>query len=640
MHTPLRVVGGERQFVFVVGKGGVGKTTTAGALALALADDGESVHLISTDPAHSTGDLFGIAASGPGDRPCVPGLRVEAFDATAYSKEWAVRARPQLAALLVHGTWLDDDEVDHVVDAALPGIDEVMAALRLTELAGTGARVVVDTAPAGHTLRLLDAGAVITTWIEPLRAMAVKASVVASRMTGVPARLTAEQLLDDLDAAVARYTDVLGGAAFIVVERAEPVVQAETDRLIAALSERALRVAAVVRVGEGPDRPGFVTVALPLLQAIDDAEPCAALRTLALEATTSGLAPAADSGHDAGGRGFDRDIERFGPENAGTGRATTAADVPADARHAGGRGVGSTVRSEPGATPIAGAVARCAMVLFAGKGGVGKSTCAAAAAVALADDGPVLLVGTDPAGSLGDVLRVQVGREATDIGGNLRARQIDAAAELAAAREHHRADIEAVFARMGLDRAATLDRAVIESLWDLAPSGVDEVIALIELAALAGTDETVIVDAAPTGHFLRLLEMPELVRGWTTATMRLLLRHGAAASLDAVAARVMDFSKGLRALQSKLIDPARTRAFVVTLDEPVVLAETGRLRAALEATGIAIAGLIVNRARALDPERLGELALGAPLFAAPEAPAPPAGLAALRAFHASWERVA
>ncbi|MGH7504967.1 MAG: ArsA family ATPase, partial [Longimicrobiales bacterium] len=280
MGTPLLEACGDGRFAFVVGKGGVGKTTTAGALAVVLADAGDSVHLISTDPAHSTGDLFGLAPADTPAEPCGPRLRVESFDARLYAGRWTARARPRLSELIASGTWLDDADVDGVLDASLPGMDEVMAALRLAELDRGPDRVVVDTAPAGHTLRLLDAGAMIETWVRPLRAMAEKAAVVASRMTGVPARLSAERWLDDLADAVARYRDILTGAVFLVVERNEPGVLAATDRLLAALAERSLRVGAVVRVGAGPDRPHVPTVALPEIGALDPVEPCDALLRL------------------------------------------------------------------------------------------------------------------------------------------------------------------------------------------------------------------------------------------------------------------------------------------------------------------------------------------------------------------------
>ncbi|MGH7504266.1 MAG: hypothetical protein ACRELX_01380, partial [Longimicrobiales bacterium] len=83
----------------------------------------------------------------------------------------------------------------------------------------------------------------------------------------------------------------------------------------------------------------------------------------------------------------------------------------------------------------------------------------------------------------------------------------------------------------------------------------------------------------------------------------------------------------------------RTGAVVVTLDEPLVRAETERLHAALAAAGVAVAAVVVNRAGPGAAERWRDLAPEVPLFATPESDAPPAGEDALRTFLESWERL-
>src|SRR5688500_3845321 len=117
------------RIILVVGKGGVGKTTAAGAIALALADRSERTHLISTDPAHSLTDLFESQAS-----PCSDRLTVEEFDARAYADRWFARIQPALVTLIERGSYLDEVDARSVLDLSLPGIDEVMAALRLVDL--------------------------------------------------------------------------------------------------------------------------------------------------------------------------------------------------------------------------------------------------------------------------------------------------------------------------------------------------------------------------------------------------------------------------------------------------------------------------------------------------------------------------
>jgi arsenite-transporting ATPase len=185
-----------------------------------------------------------------------------------------------------------------------------------------------------------------------------------------------------------------------------------------------------------------------------------------------------------------------------------------------------------------------------------------------------------------------------------------------------------------------VDRAVVESFWNLAPPGADEVMALIELTDALEEDGTLVVDASPTGHFLRLLEMPELVGQWTRALLRILARYRGPAALDEPTARVLAFARQLRELKATLSDRETTAVFLVTLDEPLVHTETDRLRGALDAAGTPVAACIVNRTAGTTPERWRVAAADAALFAAPERPAPPAGAAELGAFLDAWERLA
>jgi arsenite/tail-anchored protein-transporting ATPase len=182
-----------RPTTFVVGKGGVGKTTTAGALALALADSGQATHLLSTDPAHSVGDLFQQPA-GPEPVPsrCTGHLILEEVDAEGLARERLTSLRPALLEVIDRGTYLDAEDAASLLSGALPGLDEIGAALRIIALARTEARLVVDTAPTGHTLRMLDSESVVHGWLAVFEAMVAKAEAVASALLGQQVRLHAE----------------------------------------------------------------------------------------------------------------------------------------------------------------------------------------------------------------------------------------------------------------------------------------------------------------------------------------------------------------------------------------------------------------------------------------------------------------
>jgi arsenite-transporting ATPase len=279
-----------------------------------------------------------------------------------------------------------------------------------------------------------------------------------------------------------------------------------------------------------------------------------------------------------------------------------------------------------------------------GKGGVGKTTCSAAAAVGLASERRVALLGTDPAGSLADVLDHPVPPEGIELAG-LGVREIQAGLEFEEFRERYREDVEVAFQRLGARDGLALDRRVVASLLELAPPGADEVFAVMALLERGAEGSLLVVDSAPTGHLLRLLEMPTLALDWTRQLMRVLVKYRATLGLDAFAERLLDFAKQLKDLNLRLRDPARTAAVVVSLPGPLVAAETRRLERRLEQGGVRVAAQILNRAAAAGPRRRG--AARADVDAEPRTAAtvqvrapfvdpPPVGAAALGEFFQRW----
>jgi arsenite-transporting ATPase len=159
-----------RKIFFVGGKGGVGKTTTAAALAVSLAARSERCLLVSTDPAHSLGDLFGVRI---GDRehllqPNLWGLEIDPGAQVDRHLE-AVRSAMRE---FVRPEMYHEIERQMELTRLSPGAVEAAMVERVAELmieAGDRFdRVLVDTAPTGHTLRLLSLPEIMTAWTDGL----------------------------------------------------------------------------------------------------------------------------------------------------------------------------------------------------------------------------------------------------------------------------------------------------------------------------------------------------------------------------------------------------------------------------------------------------------------------------------------
>jgi arsenite-transporting ATPase len=609
----------------MVGKGGVGKTTCAVGLAAAFARRGDTVLLVSTDPAAALAEVIG-AAVGASAAPVngAPGIDARQLAASELRRDFLGRWREVIAEIVDRGTYLDRADVDGLVDAALPGADEIFALLALADILADSStrygRIVVDTAPTGHTLRLLALPDTFRALLAMLDEMQDKHRFMVRALTHRYRRDRADEFIDDMRSRVDQLRRTLADAAALaalVVARDEPVVLAETRRYLDRLAALRVRVAAVI-LNANDSRAG--------LAALDESLPHFVVpRTeppRGLKAAAAMLAS----------------IRELPPPGETRTRALTAA--------AKGR---SAPRSADESKVAIAELAR-ALTIVGGKGGVGKSTIACALAIAAVDGGAgdVLLVSTDPAPSIADALGEadaewsRSDREHAVAGApGLTVRQMDAAAAFARLRDEYQDRIDSMFdaiVRRGVD--AERDRRIMRELLSLAPPGIDEVFALSLLgeAIFERRFARVIVDPAPTGHLLRLLEMPAIALDWTHRLMRLMLKYREAVGLGAAAEELLAFAKRTRALDALLHDPGRAGVLIAALDEPVVRAETLRLTAAIGALGVDVIAITWNRAgKTVSP--LPESS--APRqFCADYASPPPIGVAALRAWSRSWREMA
>ncbi|HEX3553248.1 MAG TPA: ArsA-related P-loop ATPase, partial [Thermoanaerobaculia bacterium] len=158
--------------------------------------------------------------------------------------------------------------------------------------------------------------------------------------------------------------------------------------------------------------------------------------------------------------------------------------------------------------------------------------------------------------------------------------------------------------------------------------------------------DLVIVDTAPTGHALRLLEMPELALSWDRFLLALLLKYREAVGLGDLAAGLVDLSRSLKRLQALLRDPGRARFVVVTRAAELPRRETVRLLGALKRLKIAVPAVVVN---AMPPSgygeakssRLSRLVRGrCAIIEAPATFPPPRGAQDLAAWAQEWTMTA
>jgi len=227
------------------------------------------------------------------------------------------------------------------------------------------------------------------------------------------------------------------------------------------------------------------------------------------------------------------------------------------------------------------------LLLFTGKGGVGKTTLAAATAAGLAARGyKTLVVSTDPAHSLGDAFGERLGREPSEVDTRLHGAQVDSRGLVDDIWQDLRGRLRSALAGAGLDALDAEELTVVP--------GVDELLALTEVRRLAeaGRWDVVVVDCGPTAETLRLLALPEAVSGYLD---RVFGWQFALTGSRAVVRSVRELAAHVTSLRDQLTDPEITTVRLVLTPERVVVAEARRTLSALALRGIRVDGLIANR---------------------------------------------
>jgi arsenite-transporting ATPase len=547
--------------------------------------------------------------------------------------------RDPLREIAARGTYLDAEDVERFLNLSLPGADELMAWLEIARLARQTSpdEIIVDAAPTAHTLRLLASPEALRRFAGVLDRLQERHRWMAERFGGTWRPDASDALIADLEARGKGIEELLRDperCQVFWVMLPEILSLEETRDALAALDEAGIPVREVIvnRVS----RP--------------DAERIAEIRTV-LAGRTLRFLPEAEK--EPRGKVALRRLGNSWPATSPSvpllkereGPTRTASQSPPFSFR---RRVGDEVAGLNWLDNIAPPALQ--LLFFGGKGGVGKTTCAAAAALALAARRPaarILLISTDPAHSVADVLEVPLGDDERAVPGapsGLRARELDAERAFAAWRERYGERAEEAVG------AFTQDRGGVGDLLDLTPPGIDEMIAVSSLLdAVFGADggepafDLVVVDTAPTGHALRLLEMPELALAWDHYLLSLLLKYREAVGLGDLAAGLVALSRNLKRFQELLRDPARCRFVAVTRAAELPRRETARLLRSLKRLGIAVPAVVFNALGGSVPTagalRKG-LGLGrCAIITAPALFPPPRGVARLAAWVASWDEL-
>ena len=243
------------------------------------------------------------------------------------------------------------------------------------------------------------------------------------------------------------------------------------------------------------------------------------------------------------------------------------------------------------------------IILYTGKGGVGKTTVSAATALAVAAKGlRTLGISTDTAHSLSDALEVPIGHEVRRIATNLWGQEVDALYQLEKYWGVLRRYISSVL------RARGLDDVVADELANL--PGMEEIASLMQLTAVVREDrfDVVIVDCAPTGETMQLLSFPEMARWWleklfpihraVTRVARPVVQPFVDIPLptDDVFTAVRDLILNVGEMRGLLADPATTSIRLVVNLEKIVIKETQRAYTYFSLFGYATDAVVINRA--------------------------------------------
>lgn len=602
----------------ISGKGGVGKTSLSASLAVRLAAAGHTTLVVSTDPAHSLSDSLAQDVSGgkpvPVEGTDLPlwGLEIDPEEATEEFRAFSKKSNTagQAAGFLkgmglgIIGDQLADLKLGELLDTPPPGLDEAVAVAKVVQFVQSADyakfdRIVFDTAPTGHTLRLL-------------------------------------ALPDFVDASlgkIIRLRKKLSGATAAV--RGLFGAGEEQDEVVAKLEKLRTNIIMVKDLFRNKESTEFIIATIPtvlginesarLLQALKkDSIPCKRIVVNQVIGPNQG---------DAYVRLKLKDQEKA---------LAILKDDPqlVELRHVEAPLVDLEVRGVPALQYFSTVVWKDVFdimnaapsggrkyFLLGGKGGVGKTSAAASLGVKFALAGePTLVVSTDPAHSLSDALDQDVSggspvRVANPMGDEdslpLWGMEIDpeaARAELRAISDNDGGKkLNATLDSLGLGAIAEqLKDLQLGELLDTPPPGVDEAVAISKVVQFLKSEDyakftRIIFDTAPTGHTLRLLSLPDFVDASLGKLVRLRQRltnatsavksffTGKQAEKDPAIVKLEELQERMEEARQLFRNQETTEFVVVTIPTIMAASESARLAKALRSEGIPLHTIVINQ---------------------------------------------
>lgn len=469
---------GDTKFIFFSGKGGVGKSTMSCATAVWLAQKGYKTLIVTTDPAPNLGDIFGqeIGHRVTAVRT-VPNLYATEIDPDVASQEYRERMVAPMKGIL------DQKNLEVMMEQMKsPCVEEVAAFDSFIEFMDDPQYdvVVFDTAPTGHTIRLLELPSGWSTELDKGGSTCIGPS---SSLQGAKAKYKK----------AIGYLQDGGKTSFIFVLKPERSSILETNRSMEELSGLGINTASLIINGVLPAEAAtdefFRNKKAEEDKMLDEIRKEFVLNTMHFPLQETEI-NGADALASVASYLFDgKEIKIRGPEGEAPAHKEVESDVAA-ARE--------LLRPTNGTRYI----------FFTGKGGVGKSTLASATSLHLADEGlRTLIVTTDPASHLQQIFGQEIGSEPTPVAGadRLFAVRID---QKKALDEYRKRILDSV-----RGQSEEVRRSVEEDLNSPCAEEMSAFEKFMSYFELEGF-EAIIFDTAPTGHTLRLLELPSDWKGF------------------------------------------------------------------------------------------------------------------------------